>query len=82
MNGKIFPYGIKGIPRHYNYCSDQKLGPGIIEIILIPCSWNSCTTILYLSWYPKTKEAETRLDMVEFIIENTPKLFVVTITGF
>ena len=31
-NNKIFPYGSKGILRHYNYRSYPKLGPGIFSI--------------------------------------------------
>ena len=57
INGKIFPYASKGILRHNDYRSDPKLGPGIVSIRIILCSCHACTTILYLSWYYKIKEA-------------------------
>ena len=56
-NGKTSPYGSKAILRHYRYCSDQKLGPGIVEVRIIPYSYHDCTTILSLSWDSKIKEA-------------------------
>ena len=49
IKGGISQYGIKGIIRQYHYRSDPKLGPGIVEIIMIPLSCHSCTTILTLS---------------------------------
>ena len=57
INGKSSPYVSKGIIRHYNYRLDPKLGPGIVAIIIIPCIFHACTTMLSLSWYSKTKEA-------------------------
>ena len=41
---KSYPYGIKGIIRHYHYSSDPKLGPGIVYIIIIPYICHACTT--------------------------------------
>ena len=38
INGKSSPYGSKGILRNYHYRSDPKLGPGIVAIIIVPCS--------------------------------------------
>ena len=57
INGKTYPYGSRGILRHYHYFSDTKLGTGIVAIRIISCNWNSCTTILSLSWDSETKEA-------------------------
>ena len=57
ISGKISPFGSKVILRHDTYWSDPKLGWAIVEIRRIPCSCNSCRTILSLSWYSKTKEA-------------------------
>ena len=57
IKGIISPYGSKGIPRHYHYCSDPNLGPVIVTIRRILCSCHYCTTILYISWDSKTKEA-------------------------
>ena len=57
LNGKTLPYASKGILRNYHYQSDPKLGPGIVAIRIIPCSFHDCTTILSLSWDSKTKEA-------------------------
>ena len=57
IKGKISPYGIKGILRHYQYCSDPKLGPGIVIIRRITCSFHSCTYIWSFYWYSKIKEA-------------------------
>ena len=54
---KILPYGSKGILRHYHYCSDPKLGPGMVAIIRIPCSFHACKTISYISWDSIIKEA-------------------------
>ena len=56
INVETSPYGSKGILRHNHYWSDPKLGPGIVAIIIIPCSCHACTTILSLSWDSKTKE--------------------------
>ena len=56
INGKN-PYGRKGIPRHYHYRSNPKLGPGIVVIIRIPCSCHACTAISFLSWDSKSKKA-------------------------
>ena len=56
INGKTLQYATKGILRHYHYQSDKKLGPGIVEIIIIPCSCHDCTTILSIYWYSKIKE--------------------------
>ena len=52
---KTAPYENKGILRHYLYCSDPKLGPGIVAIRRILCNWHACTTVLSLSWCSKTK---------------------------
>ena len=57
IRGKSSPYGSKGIIRQYNYWSDTKLGQGIVEIRIIPCSCHACTTILSLYWDSKTREA-------------------------
>ena len=38
INGETSPYTSKGILRNYHYWSDPKLGSGIVEIIIIPCS--------------------------------------------
>ena len=40
INGKTYTYVRKGIIRHYHYRSDPKLGPGIVSIIRIPCSFH------------------------------------------
>ena len=56
INGKTSTYERKGIIRHYHHWSDTKLGPGIVDIRILPCSCRACTAILSLSWYPKTKE--------------------------
>ena len=57
INGEILPYGSKGILSNYHYRSDTKLGPGIVEMIRISCSFHACTTILDLYWDIKTKES-------------------------
>ena len=57
INGKTYPYGSKVILRHYNFQSDPKLGPGIVVIRRIPYNCHASTTILYLSWDSKIKEA-------------------------
>ena len=57
INGKTYPYGSKGILRNYQYRSDPKLGPVIVEIRRIPCNCHACTTIFSLSWDSKIKEA-------------------------
>ena len=49
INGKKPPYESKGILRHYNYWSDPKLGPAIVEITRTPCNFYDFTTILYIS---------------------------------
>ena len=56
INGKILPYGSKGILKHYCYWSDLKLGPAIVTIRRITCSCHDCTTMLSLYWDLKTKE--------------------------
>ena len=38
INGKTYPYVIKGVLRHYRYQSDTKLGPGIFANRIIPWS--------------------------------------------
>ena len=48
--GKTYPYGTKGILRHYHYRSDTKLGPGIVSVRIIPCNCRDCINILSLSW--------------------------------
>ena len=50
-------YGSKVIIKHYHYCSDPKLGPGIVAIRRIQCSCYDCKTILSLSWGSKIKVA-------------------------
>ena len=50
INGKILPYGSKGILRHDYYSSDPKLGPVVVSIRIIPCSFHAFTTILSLYW--------------------------------
>ena len=57
INGKTLRYATKGILRNYHYRSDKKLYPGIVAIIIIPCSCHACKTILSLSWYSKIKSA-------------------------
>ena len=57
IKGKISPYGSKGILRHHHYHSDQKLGPGAVAITRIICRCHAFTTILYLLWDSKIKEA-------------------------
>ena len=57
IHGKTYPYGRKGIPRHYHYWSDPKLSPGIVAIRRIPCSFHDSTTTLYLSWNSTIKES-------------------------
>ena len=57
INGKTSPYGSKVILRHYHYQSDPKLGTGVVEIRIIPCSCHACTTLLSLSCDSKNKEA-------------------------
>ena len=57
IKGKISQNGRKGILRHYHYRSDPKLGPGIVSVGIIPFNWHACTTIIFLSWDSKIKEA-------------------------
>ena len=45
INGKTSPYGSKVILRHYHYQSDPKLGTGVVEIRIIPCSDHAFTTM-------------------------------------
>ena len=54
---RISLYGIKEILKHYHYLSDPKVGQGIVEIRIIPCSCHSCTTTLPLSWDFKNEES-------------------------
>ena len=82
INGIPSPYGSKEIIRHYHYRSDTKLDPGIVEIRRILCSCNYFTTILSIIGIQEPKKKFISLDMVGFIISNTLKLLVVTITGF
>ena len=56
INGKTSTYGSKGIIRKYCYRSDPKLGPGIVAIIIIICSFQSCIEISSISWYYTIKE--------------------------
>ena len=57
INGKPYPNGRKGVLRNHNYRSDPKLGPVIVEIRRIPCSFHDCTTKLSLPWDYTIKEA-------------------------
>ena len=57
IKGKILPFGIKEILRHYYYRSDPKLGPGIVSIRIIRGIFDSWTPISSLYWYSKIKEA-------------------------
>ena len=57
INGKTSLYESEGIPIHYNYRYNTKLGPGIVDIRRIPCGFHACTYILSLSWNYKIKEA-------------------------
>ena len=50
INGKPYPYGRKGVIRHYNYRSYPILGPEFVETKRITCSCHDCTTILSLTW--------------------------------
>ena len=81
INGKTSPYGIKENKRRYHYWSNPKLGPGIVAIRRITWSCHACTTLLFL-WIQKAKKQLFILYMVEYIITNTLKPLVVTITGF
>ena len=49
VDGKSYPYGSKGIIRHYHYWLDPKLDPGIVLIRIIPCSFHAFATVLSLS---------------------------------
>ena len=49
-------YRSKLILIHYHYQSYPKLGPGIVVIRRITCSFHACTTILSLYWDSKIKE--------------------------
>ena len=57
INGKILLFASKGILRHYHYWSDPKLGPGIVGIRIIPCSFHDCTCVLFFYCDPKIKES-------------------------
>ena len=77
---KTSPYGSKGVLRNYNYCSDPKLVLRIVVIRKI-----HAITMLEQLYYlflgiQTSKKQLISLDMVEFIIENTLKILVVTIT--
>ena len=78
---KSSPYENKGILRHYHYWSDPKLGLGIVAIRIITFIFHSCMKILYLPWDSKIKKHLIRRYMVEYIIANTLKFLVITITG-
>ena len=56
MNGKTSPYTNKGVIIHYHYRSDTKLGPDIVSIRRIPCSFHARTAILSIYWDFKIKE--------------------------
>ena len=56
INGKSSPYERKGALRYYQYSSEQKLGPSIVSIIIIPCSCHAFTKMLSLSLDSKIKE--------------------------
>ena len=57
IKGKTSPYESKGILRYNHYWLDPKLGPGIVAVRIISCLFHYCTTMLYISWYSKIKEA-------------------------
>ena len=63
---EISSYGRKGILRHYHYCSDPKLGLGIVAIRRISCSCHSCITIsfIYLDLNIKESVNQTRYGRV------------------
>ena len=82
INGKTYPYGSKGILRHYHYPSDPKLGPGIFVIRKIPCSFHTCKTTLSISWNSKSNKQLISLDMLDYMIANTLKCLVFVIPGF
>ena len=57
FNGNSSSNGIKGVIRHYNYKSDNKLGQGIVAIRRSNCSFHACTTQLFLIWDSTMKYA-------------------------
>ena len=57
MNEKLSPHGSWGILSHYHYCSDPKLGPGIVPILRMTCSCHACSKVLSLYWDSKIKES-------------------------
>ena len=57
IKGKISSYGSKGILRRCHYRSDPKLGSCIFSIKIMWCSCHTYTTLLYLSWDSKIREA-------------------------
>ena len=66
---------------HYRYRSDQKLGPDIVAIRIIPCSCIIAQQYYLFPGIQKSKKHLISLDMVEYIISSTIKFLVVTITG-
>ena len=43
INGKTYHYGRKGVLGNFHYRDDTKLGPGVVAIRRITCSFNSST---------------------------------------
>ena len=82
IKGKNLPHGSKEVLRHYNYCSDPKLGPGIVKIRIIPYNCHSCTTILFLSLDWKTKETVNQPRHGQVYYCKNLKLLGVTITDY
>ena len=44
------PHGARGLSKHYHLRFDTKLGNGVCEFRLIPCSCVACTSMLDKTW--------------------------------
>ena len=54
------PHGARGLSKHHHLRFYPKLGPGICEILHIPCACVGCTSILGKTWIsgiPSKKKA-------------------------
>ena len=56
INVKTAPYRSKGVLRNYHSRSDPKLVQVVISVVIIPFSFQACTTQLSLSWDSKIKD--------------------------
>ena len=44
------PHGVRGLSKHYHMIFDKKLGHEIWAIILLPCAYAKCTSMIYKTW--------------------------------